>query len=172
MSRCRCVCSWTCARSTSMPATRPDALRSCACLNSASAVSSCARTMSTRLAPATVSRYRFTATSTTRSRALRTPYFSACSFNFAARRSLTALTSTIACESATRASMTLNGPTIGLGAGNPNASRLRTCRRPARLPDRSGRRSASARQRAPRAVPAASSCNSSPRYPWSCWARR
>ena len=38
MTRCRCVCDWTCARSTSMPATSPELFRSCVCVSSVSAV--------------------------------------------------------------------------------------------------------------------------------------
>ena len=54
---------------------RPLAFRSCACWNSASAVSCWARAVVTRLSAEMASRYRFTATSTTRSRALLMPVF-------------------------------------------------------------------------------------------------
>jgi hypothetical protein len=146
-----------------MPATMPADFRSWACLNSASAVACWARVISTRLLVATDSRYRFTATSTTRSRAVLTPYFSAWRFSAEARASFSAAMSITGCERYTRASCTLNGPTIGGLAGKPNASRLMTCRRLASDPETLGSSSASARHRAPRAEVSDSSCSSRPR---------
>ena len=65
------------------------------------------------------SRYRLTATRTTSSRAERMPSASAFSVDEAARELLRAVRSTRRCETETRASKTLKGPTIGSGAGNP-----------------------------------------------------
>ena len=115
-TRCRCVCSCTCARSTSMPATSPAVFRSCACLNSASAVSCCARVdldaaaggdrleiqvhrdehdQVARRLDAVLLGLLIAATRRARS--------------FSAARSITG------CDRYTRASNTLNGPTIGSG---------------------------------------------------------
>ena len=67
-------------------------------LESASAVSCCARANSTRLLAATASRYRFTATSTTRSRAFLMPYFSACALSVRGAVSFSAAMSMIGCD--------------------------------------------------------------------------
>ena len=166
-SRRRSVCCCTCVRNTSIPAAMPALLRSVVSPYNASAVSSAACAVSTRAAVDTAFRYRFATTSTTSSRAFFTSCFAAVTRARPARAPCSALTSSNGCETVTRVSNTLNGPTVGSvspgNSVNPNSARLTTRRASPTRAETFGSRPLRASQREPRADSRPCSCRSTPR---------